>query len=226
MAKKYALLVDLRKCVGCTSCQVSCKMENSVPLGYFRTKVSIADTGEFPNAKRFFLPKMCNHCDAPPCTESCPVEGATYKREDGTVVVDKNKCIGCGNCVGDCPYGARFLHPYIQVTNDPTPFAKKVLSVSGKKASDLRVADKCDYCLHRLDAGIKEPACVRNCAGKARYFGDINDPESPVSKLIKANKTSTWDPDLGTEPASPFIAPDSEVFVVADGEINSQEEVR
>jgi tetrathionate reductase subunit B len=201
-------------------------MENAVPMGYFRAKVSIADTGEFPDAKRYFLPKMCNHCDAPPCVESCPVEGATYKRDDGTVVVERDKCIGCGNCIDDCPYGARFLHPFIPITNDPKPYAAKEPGLKGKKKSDLRVADKCDYCLPRLDAGIEEPACVRNCAGKARYFGDVNDPESQISKLIKDNKTSFWDPDSGTEPAQPFIAPDGEVFDVADGEINSQEEVR
>ncbi len=226
MAKKYALLVDLRRCVGCTSCQVSCKMENSVPLGYFRTKVSIADTGKYPDAKRFFLPKMCNHCDEPSCLDSCPVEGATYKRKDGTVVVDRSKCVGCGNCVDDCPYGARFLHPYIAVTNDPKPFVAAVPALGGKKGSDLRVADKCDFCLHRLDAGIEEPACVRNCPGKARFFGDVNDPNSQISRLMKANKTSTWDPNSGTEPAMPYIAPDIKVFEVADGEINSQEEVR
>ncbi|OGQ97894.1 MAG: hypothetical protein A2505_05180 [Deltaproteobacteria bacterium RIFOXYD12_FULL_55_16] len=220
MPKKYALLVDLRKCVGCTSCQVSCKMENAVPLGSFRSRVDIADAGEYPKAKRMFFPKMCNQCDKPPCIKSCPVKGATFKRKDGVVVVDRRKCIGCGRCVTDCPYGARFIHPNIPVTNDPTPFAKTVKEVRGKKAADLRVVDKCDYCLHRLDAGIEEPACVRNCSGKSRFFGDVNDPKSEISRLIAANKTSTWSPEFGTKPGVYFIAPDKDVFTAADGPIN------
>jgi len=220
MPKKYALLVDLRKCVGCTSCQVSCKMENAVPLNSFRSKVDIADAGKYPKAKRLFFPKMCNHCDAPPCIEPCPVKDATYKRDDGTVVIDPKRCIGCGRCVSNCPYGARFIHPNIAVTNDPAKYAKKVSEVRGKKAADLRVADKCDFCLHRLDAGIEEPACVRNCVGKARFFGDLNDKKSQISQLMAANKTSTWSPEFGTKPGVYFIVPDQEVFSAADGPIN------
>lgn len=220
MPKKYALLVDLRKCVGCTSCQVSCKMENAVPLSSYRSKVDIADTGEYPKAKRMFFPKICNHCDEPPCVEPCPVEGATFKRNDGIVVVDQNKCIGCGRCINSCPYGARYLHPNISVVNDPVKYAETVPEVRGKKAWELRVADKCDYCLHRIDAGIEEPACVRNCVGRARFFGDLNDRNSEISQLLAANKTSTWAPDFGTKPAVFFIVPDQDVFSAADGPIN------
>jgi len=219
MSPKYALLVDLRKCVGCTSCQVSCKMENSVPLGGFRSKVSIADVGGFPAARRHFLPKMCNHCDNPPCVEPCPVEGATYKRKDGTVVVDRNKCIGCGRCIDACPYGARYFQPHVPVTNNPKKYAQVVEEVRGKKASDLRVVDKCDFCHHRVEMGL-EPACVRNCVGKARFFGNIKDPRSEISRLLASNRTVVWSPDYGTVPSVFFIAPDKEVFDVADGAVN------
>ena len=220
MAKSYVLVVDLRKCVGCTSCQVSCKMENAVPIGQFRSKVDIADTGEYPKAKRYFFPKICNQCDEPPCILPCPVPGATYKREDGVVMVNRDLCIGCGRCVGACPYGARFLHPHIPVKNDPSKYAKDVPEVKGKKAKDLRVVDKCDFCSHRLAEGIEEPACVRNCMGRARIFGDLNDPKSAVSKLKASEKTETWHPDYGTKPRVHFIAPDKEVFKTADGQIN------
>ena len=220
MSKKYALLVDLRKCVGCTSCQVSCKMENAAPMGRFRSRVDIADTGEYPKAKRYFFPKLCNNCEEPPCILPCPVKGATYKREDGVVMVNRSLCIGCGRCVDACPYGARFMHPHIPVTNDPKPYAKNVPEVKGKKAKDLRVVDKCDYCSHRLAEGIEEPACVRNCVAKARSFGDTNDPNSSISKLMASVKTEKWHPDYGTQPRTTFIAPDKEVFDAADGPVN------
>ena len=220
MSKQFALLVDLRRCVGCTSCQVSCKMENSVPLGHFRAKVDFADEGGYPQAKRHFFPKLCNNCAEPPCVEPCPVPGATYKREDGVVMVNRDLCIGCGRCVDNCPYGARYLHPHLPVKNDPKPFAKKVKEVAGKSAKDLRVVDKCDYCSHRLAQGIEEPACVRNCVGFARIFGDLNDPNSEIAQLKASVKTEDWNPDHGTKPKTPYIVVDKGVFKYADGEIN------
>ena len=220
MSKKYVLLVDLRRCVGCTSCQITCKMENAVPIGQFRSRVDIADVGEYPKPKRYFFPKTCNQCDEPPCILSCPVKGATYKREDGIVMVNRDLCIGCGRCVDACPYGSRFLHPYIPVKNDPSKYAKDVPEVKGKKAKDLRVVDKCDYCSQRLAEGIEEPACVRNCVGKARFFGDTSDPTSEVSKLMASIKTTKWDPEFGTKPRTTFIAPDEKVFSAAEDRIN------
>lgn len=203
MPKKYAMAVDLRKCVGCTSCQVSCKMENGVPMGQFRSKVDISDVGEFPNPKRYFFPKICNQCDDAPCVTPCPVK-ATWKREDGVVVINRETCIGCGLCVRACPYGARFQHMHL----------------STQSSESMKVADKCDFCSHRLAQGIEQPACVRNCMGRARVFGDVNDPKSEISQLLKKQKTVVWHADFKTKPAVFFVAPDKAVFTTADGKIN------
>ena len=220
MAKKYAMLIDLRRCVGCTSCQVSCKMENGVPIGGFRSRVQIADVGEFPKAKRHFLPLRCNQCDKPPCIPPCPVPGATTKRDDGVVAVNRDLCIGCGRCVGACPYGARYLSENIPVKNDPRPYYAKVPELKNRPAKDLRVVDKCDYCLHRLESGMEEPACARNCFGKAIVFGDVNDPESRIAKLIKSEKVQVLHESYGTAPRAYYIAPDQDVFKAADAVVN------
>ncbi len=220
MSKKYAFIVDLRKCVGCGACQVGCKQENYVPYGGFRSRVEYLDVGSYPTPKRHFVPKLCNHCDNPPCIAPCPVKGATYKMKDGTVVIDKNLCIGCGRCVNNCPYGARYLNKNISIKNNPKAYPK-VKEIVGKSRSSLSVADKCDYCLHRIVEG-EEPSCVRNCPGHARFFGDINDSKSKVSELLKENRTIRWAEEYGTKPVTSYIPKDNRVFEIAIGLINEE----
>ncbi|HDH27834.1 MAG TPA: 4Fe-4S dicluster domain-containing protein [Euryarchaeota archaeon] len=181
MVKKYGFVIDLRKCVACYGCQSSCRMENKMPMGVNRARVGIIDTGEYPNNHRFFLPVLCNHCDNPPCVKACPVPGATYKRDDGLVLVNEKLCIGCGYCVKACPYDARFINP------------------------STMVADKCTYCAHRIAEGLEEPACVRNCIGHARYFGDMNDPNSEISRLLAENETEVLREGFGTKPNTYYI---------------------
>jgi len=176
---RWAMVIDLRKCVGCYACQAACKMENGVPYEHFRTWVEIIERGVYPNVRRAFIPKLCNQCDNPSCVSVCPV-GATYKREDGVVVVDYSKCIGCGYCIQACPYGARYKNPY------------------------LGTVDKCDFCSHRLEQGLL-PACVVNCMGRARIFGDLNDPESPVSKVLQSKHVSVLKPETGNKPMVFYI---------------------
>lgn len=137
---KYQYVIDVSKCYGCMSCVAACASENNVPIGVFRTWVERFVKNDGIN---FFLPKICNHCDNPTCVAACPVK-ATYKRDDGLVLIDDEKCIGCGACIQACPYGARFLNP-----------------VKG-------VADKCTYCAHRIPE--KLPACVEACPTSARMF--------------------------------------------------------
>lgn len=180
---RYAMVIDLRKCVGCMSCSVSCKMENSIAFGVFRSWVNMAEKGKYPNVKRYFLPRLCNHCQNPPCTSVCPVKATFYNAGDGRVVIDRDKCIGCGYCLEACPYGARFASP------------------------TTKTADKCDFCEHLLALG-ENPACVKNCLGKCRYFGDLDDPNSVVSKLIAENPVQPLRPDLGTTPKVFYIGAD------------------
>lgn len=180
--KRYGMVIDVRKCVGCMSCSVSCKMENGVPFGVFRAWVNMAEKGSYPDVRRYFLPRLCNHCENPPCVPVCPVK-ATYYNQDGRVVIDREKCIGCGYCLEACPYNARFAN-----------------AVS-------KTADKCDFCEHLTSAG-EAPACVKNCLGQCRHFGDLNDASSKVAKLAADQPVQPLRPDLGTKPKVLYIGAD------------------
>lgn len=184
--KKWGMVIDQRKCVGCHTCTVACKSENNVPLGYWRSWMKGIQKGTYPNVKNFFLRRLCNHCDNPPCVDVCPVQ-ATVKRADGLVTMYYGKCIGCGMCIAACPYDARFFNPV------------------------RRTADKCSFCAHRIDAGLL-PACVTSCIGRAITFGDLNDRGSEVSKLIASNATVVIKPELGTLPKVFYIAPDRDLL--------------
>ncbi len=198
----WRFIVDIKKCIGCGRCVKACKLENDVPLEpeYNRTWVEryvVSESEEIfvdsPNAgidgfaaeymntkyknlnirKNFFVPKLCNQCDKPPCVPVCPV-GATYSTNEGIVLVDRKACIGCRYCIQACPYGARFLDPR------------------------LKVVDKCTWCYHRITKGLL-PACVEVCPVGARVFGDIRDPEGQVSKILKEETIGILKPEIGCE---------------------------
>ena len=199
-SKRYAMLIDLRKCVGCQACTVGCSIENQAPIGQFRTTVKqyeVAlekDEGIQKEVKSFMLPRLCNHCDNPPCVQVCPVQ-ATFQRDDGVVMVDNERCVACAYCVQACPYDARFI-------ND-----------------DTLTADKCTFCAHRLEQGLL-PACVETCVGGARIIGDLKDPSSEINRLIAENKDDikVLKPEAGTNPHVFYIGIDERFVSHIDGQ--------
>ncbi len=177
--KRWAMLIDLRKCVGCQACTVACKFENNIPEGSFRTWVPDVEIGTYPETRRAFLPRLCNHCERPSCIEVCPAD-ATWQRKDGIVEIDYDKCWGCGACVNACPYDARFINPV------------------------TKTADKCTFCSQRVDQGLA-PACVETCIGGSRQFGDLNDPNDPVTRQIKSGPVQVLKPETGNQPRVFYI---------------------
>lgn len=191
-AKRYAMLIDLRRCIGCQACTVACAMENETPLGQARTWASTYELDTPDGPRRVNLPRLCNHCEDPACLTVCPTQ-ATYQRDDGAVVVDNSRCVGCGYCTQACPYGARFV------------------------SEATETADKCTFCVHRVDAGLL-PACVETCVGGARIFGDLNDPESEISRLLADMPAQVLKPEQGTNPRVFYIGLNEEVRGVVEGE--------
>ena len=189
MAKRYGLVIDLERCIGCNTCTIACKVENNMEIGSGIVVETIGgphrDTpgGKFPKLSMYYLPMPCMHCDQPPCLDACPVE-AIYKRGDGMVLIDKDKCDGCQACLPACPYDA--------------------LSYDAKG----NLAQKCNLCAYRIDQGL-EPFCVRCCETEAIFFGDLNDPGSKVSQLIAQRNAYTLKSELGTKPAIYYCQPAS-----------------
>jgi Fe-S-cluster-containing dehydrogenase component len=205
----YAMGIQLDRCIGCGKCVQACKTENDVPDEpfYFRTWVEryvIYADGEvrvdspeggingFPPAedgkrilRTFFVPKLCNHCDRPPCVQVCPV-GATFKSEDGVVLVDKDYCIGCRYCIQACPYGARYLDPR------------------------SKTADKCTFCYHRITKGLL-PACVEVCPTQARIFGELGKLSTPLNRMMRQSNIQVLKAHMNTEPKVFYSELDGEV---------------
>jgi Fe-S-cluster-containing dehydrogenase component/formate-dependent nitrite reductase membrane component NrfD len=171
---KYAFVIDQRKCIGCHACTVACKAEHDVPIGVYRTWVKYIEKGEFPHSRRYFLVNRCNHCDDAPCVAICPTK-ALYKRGDGIVDFDSNRCIGCKSCMQACPYDALYIDP------------------------NSHTAAKCNYCAHRTEVGL-EPACVVVCPARAIVAGDMHNPETEIARIIAREPVRVRKPEQGTKP--------------------------
>ncbi|MBZ0285539.1 MAG: 4Fe-4S dicluster domain-containing protein [Anaerolineae bacterium] len=206
------MVIDLGKCIGCDYCVWACQATNDTQDD-MRWNVRVED--ETPLGNIFHITRPCLHCRNAPCVEVCPVS-ATYHRADGLVVMDYDKCIGCRYCQTACPYNARSFN--WGAREDENPYAPEW----GKPEVPRRprgVVEKCTFCIHRIDAGLANglmpgvheeatPACVNVCPVTARYFGNLNDPESTVAKIISSQPTLRLREDLGTEPSVYYIPPE------------------
>jgi len=205
--RRWIMVIDLRKCVGCMACTVGCIAENHLPPGVVYRPVLEEEIGEYPHVTRRFTPRPCMQCDAPPCVPVCPTK-ATYKRPDGIVEINYDQCIGCRYCITACPYSARtfdFGENYSDGTPErqayetsPSPeYGKKWDRTKGK--SPVGNVRKCQFCLHRLNVGML-PTCVTTCIGVATYFGDANDSESLVAELMGKPNVMRLKEEMGTQP--------------------------
>jgi len=188
---RYGMVIDLNTCTGCRACAAACSLENRTPYWSekFRTHVQDVTNGRFPEVSRSFVPRLCMQCDNAPCISVCPT-GASHRTAEGIVVVDADKCMGCKYCIVACPYQARFVYEAEDV--------KKAREVYGEGPKAAAV-DKCTFCEQRVKEG-REPACVATCLAGARIFGDLDDPNSPVTKLVSGGQAKPLRADVGTKP--------------------------
>jgi molybdopterin-containing oxidoreductase family iron-sulfur binding subunit len=205
--RRWAMAIDLRKCIGCSACTIACVAENKLPPGVVYRPVIEEEIGEYPHVTRRFIPRPCMHCENPPCVPVCPVK-ATYTRPDGIVEINYNACIGCRYCITACPYGARTAD-FGEFYTDKTPRLQTYESQPSHeygrnwrrdgKRSPAGNARKCHFCIHRLEAGML-PACVTTCVGYATFFGDLNDPESLIHEMAGRPNVMRLKDELGTKP--------------------------
>jgi molybdopterin-containing oxidoreductase family iron-sulfur binding subunit len=221
LERRWAMLLDLRKCVGCHACTVACVSENKLPPKLWYRPVFEYERGTYPKVSRSFLPKPCMQCDKPPCVPVCPVkgpDGATWKETvgigNGIVPVNYTKCLGCGNCVPACPYNARTMDdgsfhtagtPELQLYETLPSFEYGRKWPRKEKNRPIGAVRKCHFCSHRLANGLL-PQCITGCIGRVGYFGDEYDPASLIARVKKANKVQLLKKKLGTAPRVYYVA--------------------
>ncbi|MBC8439412.1 MAG: 4Fe-4S dicluster domain-containing protein [Deltaproteobacteria bacterium] len=223
---RYAMVIDLQRCVGCSACSISCRSENNVPDGIYWSNKITETSGTFPNVRYHYIPTLCNHCENAPCVRGCPT-GAMHKLENGITMHNPKKCIGCKYCEFNCPYGVIYFnwtYPHKSWKNNEKVLEgtaspkEEVAKVGGKTIpyynperedtlAGIRpkgVVEKCTFCDHLVKRG-KLPRCVDACPADARIFGDMNDPNSKVRQLLGKFRPFRLREQLGTDPHVYYI---------------------
>jgi molybdopterin-containing oxidoreductase family iron-sulfur binding subunit len=225
--KNWGMVIDQNRCIGCWTCAVGCKLINNEPDGFWWNRILTAAPGEttgetndsvaapasdsidvphgtFPNVEMAYLPVACQHCDDAPCVKVCPV-GATFRRDDGAILIDYERCIGCRYCIAACPYGIRVFN-WGDAEREPdftVGYGKDYRTTDGRLVftpdRPVGVVEKCTLCVERIDVG-EQPFCVEVCPVGARIFGDLDDTSSEVSTIVAQEGATQLLPDLGTEP--------------------------
>lgn len=209
---RWAMIIDLHRCIGCKCCVQACTLANQVPEGLWR-KCDEIGKPVLPDRRRLFITRNCMHCDNPPCNKVCPT-GATYQRPDGIVDIDYERCVGCGYCIIACPYHARVIYQYTHDFEKDTSLHHK--SKDQKHDNREGICTKCNFCVTRIENGLKRnlmpgvdseatPFCVVACSCGALSFGDLDDPKSSVSQMIKERPTLRLSAEIETDPSVYYI---------------------
>ncbi len=199
---RYGMVIDLKRCVGCSACTLACKVENGTPRGVFWHRVQQKEIGKWPNSNRVYLPLPCMHCQNPPCVDVCPT-GASYKRADGIVAVNYDACMGCRYCETACPYGARtFIESVRGYFGDKGLTAFEQVKFAKHQAG---VEEKCNFLFGPGDQGRGAGLCP-TCIAHARHFGDLDNPNSDVAQLIAKRRGYQLLPELGTNPSVYYLS--------------------
>lgn len=225
---RYGMVIDLDRCMGCRACMEACKVENTTPEGSFFMHVFRFEQGEYPASRISFLPRPCMHCDNAPCVKVCPV-GARYKREDGIVATDWDRCIGCRYCEVACPYGVNSFNwqdpeegqyldwndeSVVEITGDGSvppyrnpaldePYGPEQRRIAGGGHAK-GVMDKCTFCVHRVENDL-DPACAQTCPVHAIMFGDLDDADSAPAKALRERGSFTLLEEAGTQPRVHYV---------------------